>query len=141
MFWSSGSVKNSSGMYFSSYLIWPNMIFNRRRSSPVVAGRRRSPPVVAGRRRSSPVAAGRRRSPPVAAGRQKGTTTTTTTIIILFPGRSVLFSLRDKFGEGFFPPSGGGGKLANLPTPALPYPSFPALFRQDTTYAWRTAYA
>ncbi len=31
---------------------------------------------------------------------------------------------------------GGSSRLANLPTPALPYPRFPALCRQDTTSAW-----
>ena len=42
---------------------------------------------------------------------------------------------------GLLPPFCGGKKgLANLPTTALPYPSFPALYRQDTTYAWRPAF-
>ena len=59
----------------------------------------------------------------------------------VFPDRSVSFSLRDKFDEGFFPSSmGGSSRLANLPTLALPFPSYPARFRQDNTYAWTTAY-
>ena len=47
---------------------------------------------------------------------------------------------RSPLGEGFFPDSRGSKGLANLPTPALPYPSYPALYRQDTTYAWRPAF-
>ena len=44
-------------------------------------------------------------------------------------------------GEGFFPHYVGGVfELANLPNVALPYPSYPALSRQDTTYAWRPAF-
>ena len=40
----------------------------------------------------------------------------------------------DTLGEGFFPLPGGNYNL--LQTSALPYPSYPALYRQDTTYTW-----
>ena len=43
---------------------------------------------------------------------------------------------------GLLPPILGGTlKLANLPTPVLPNPSFPALCCQDTSFTWRPAYA
>ena len=45
----------------------------------------------------------------------------------------------ENLGEGFFAGSRGSKGLANLPIPALPYPSYPALCRQETTYAWRPA--
>ena len=44
---------------------------------------------------------------------------------------------RGPLGEGFFPQIlGGSFSLAILPTPALPYPSYPALCREDTTHSW-----
>ena len=43
--------------------------------------------------------------------------------------------------RGLLPPHyGGNPRLANLPTSALPIPSSPALFREDTSYAWRPDY-
>ena len=59
----------------------------------------------------------------------------------MFQGRSVSRTdTEDSLSEGLFPLSGGNSRLANLPTTALPYPSYPALFRQDTTYTWRPGY-
>ena len=54
--------------------------------------------------------------------------------------RPVSTSQWTHFGEGFFPLWGGKSWPANLLTPVPPIPSLPALFRQDTTYAWRTAF-
>ena len=65
------------------------------------------------------------------------TAATTTTTTISFPGRSVSSREGTHCGEGFFPLQGKSSQ-DRLLTPALPYSRFPALYRQDTTYAWST---
>merc|ERR1711964_837180 len=65
------------------------------------------------------------------------TTTTITTTTTSKQGRSVSSRKWSHLGEGFFPHSMGGTFfLANIPTSALPIPRSPALYRQDTSYAW-----
>ena len=46
----------------------------------------------------------------------------------------------DSLRWGLLPPLGGNSWLANLLTPVPPNPRLPALLRQATTYAWRTAF-